>query len=66
MKKTQTVENTSQAISVLVQCAQMAQKAGILSLDDAFMVKSSIDFITELSAQNIGQKESESVSVNDK
>jgi len=43
-KRTQ-VQNVGEAISVLVQTAELAQKSGILSFDDAIIVKSSIDFL---------------------
>ena len=46
-KKTQ-VENIGEAISVLVQTAELAQKSGVLSFDDAVIVKSSIDFLMAL------------------
>jgi hypothetical protein len=39
------VENLGEAISVLIQTAELAQKSGILSFDDAVIVKSSIDFL---------------------
>jgi len=45
-KKNQ-VTNLGEAISVLVQVANLAQKSGILSFEDAVVVKSSIDFIDE-------------------
>lgn len=44
-KRTQ-VENLKEAISVLVQTANLAQSRGILSLDDAVIVKSAIDYVT--------------------
>ena len=46
-KKTQ-VTNLGEAITVLIQVANLAQKSGILSLEDAVIVKSSIDFIDEM------------------
>lgn len=45
MSKRTQVQNVGEAISVLVQTAELAQKSGILSFDDAIIVKSSIDFL---------------------
>lgn len=45
MTKRTHVENIGEAISVLIQTAELAQKSGILSFDDAVVVKSSIDFL---------------------
>tara|TARA_B110000503_G_C6964289_1_gene336442 strand:+ start:361 stop:579 length:219 start_codon:yes stop_codon:yes gene_type:complete len=42
--KTQ-VTNINEALGVLVQVASLAQKSGILSLDDAVITKSAIDFL---------------------
>jgi len=42
------VQNVGEAISVLIQVAQLAQKSGILSLEDAVIIKSSIDFLESL------------------
>jgi hypothetical protein len=39
------ITNAGEAISVLVQTAELAQSRGILSLDDAFLVKQSIDLL---------------------
>lgn len=47
MKKVK-VENISEAISVFIQVAELAQKSGILSFDDAVITKSAIDFISEV------------------
>ena len=44
-----TVQTPGEAISVLVQVAELAQSKGILSFDDAVIVKSSIDFLRSLS-----------------
>ncbi len=45
-KQTKTqVTTINEALGVLVQVASLAQKSGILSLDDAVIVKSAIDFI---------------------
>jgi hypothetical protein len=50
MEKTQ-VTNLGEAISVLVQVANLAQSRGILSLEDAVIVKSAMDFIDTLNSQ---------------
>jgi len=50
MSKRTKVENLGEALSVFIQTAEVAQKSGILSFDDAVIVKSAIDFVTELSA----------------
>jgi hypothetical protein len=42
------VKTAGEAISVLVQVAELAQAKGILSLDDAVVTKSAIDFLREL------------------
>jgi len=47
MKKVK-VENIGEAISVFVQVAELAQKSGILSFDDAVITKSAIDFISDV------------------
>ena len=58
-KRTQ-VENIGEAISVLIQTAEVAQKAGILTLDDAVIVKSSIDFLMAMNqAQTAPQPSTE-------
>lgn len=51
MSKRTQVENVGEAISVLVQTAELAQKSGILSFDDAIIVKSSIDFLMAMNGQ---------------
>lgn len=49
------VQTVGEAISVLIQVAQLAQKSGILSLEDAVIIKSSIDFLESLNQpQNDG------------
>jgi hypothetical protein len=50
MSQTQrnTVQTPGEAISVLVQVAELAQSKGILSFDDAVIVKSAIDFLRSL------------------
>ena len=42
------IQTVGEAISVLIQVAQLAQKSGILSLEDAVIIKSSIDFLESL------------------
>ena len=45
-KNTKTeVKTIGEALGVLVQVASLAQKSGILSLDDAVITKSAIDFL---------------------
>jgi hypothetical protein len=51
MPKNTQVQNIGEAISVLVQTAELAQKSGILTFDDAIIVKSSIDFLMEINKQ---------------
>lgn len=46
-KRTQ-VETIGEAVSVLIQTAELAQKSGILSFDDAVIVKSAIDYIADM------------------
>jgi hypothetical protein len=53
-----TVKNLGEAISVLVQVANLAQSRGILSLEDAVIVKSAMDFIDTI---NQNQPEEEAV-----
>jgi hypothetical protein len=48
MSRTQ-VQTPGEAVSVLIQTAQLAQSRGILSLDDAVIVKSAIDFLSSMS-----------------
>jgi hypothetical protein len=43
------VKTPGEAISVLVQVAELAQAKGILSFDDAIVTKSAIDFLHSLS-----------------
>lgn len=54
-----TVNNLGEAISVLIQVAQLAQSKGVLSFDDAAITKSAIDFVNELSNTKENAKESE-------
>lgn len=42
------VETPGEAISVLIQTAELSQSRGILSFDDAIIVKSAIDFLNSL------------------
>jgi len=44
-----TVKTPGEAISVLIQVANLAQSKGILSLDDAVITKSAIDYLQTLS-----------------
>jgi hypothetical protein len=46
----QTVQTPGEAISVLIQVAELAQARGILSFEDAIVTKSAIDLLTELAA----------------
>lgn len=45
----QKVTNLGEAVTVLVQVAELSQAKGILSFDDAVITKQAIDFINELS-----------------
>ena len=54
-----TVNNLGEAISVLIQVAQLAQSKGVLSFDDAAITKSAIDFVNELSNTKDNANESE-------
>ena len=46
MPQTKThVESIGEAISVLVQVAELAQSRGVLSFDDSIITKSAIDFL---------------------
>jgi len=47
----QKITNLGQAINILVQVATLAQSKGILTLNEAAIVKESIDFINELQTQ---------------
>jgi len=44
-QKKQTPSNVGESISVLIQVAELAQKSGILNLEDASIVKASIDIL---------------------
>jgi hypothetical protein len=56
------VQTVGEAISVLIQVAQLAQKSGILSLEDAVIIKSSIDFLESLNqSQSVNESEVEEV-----
>jgi hypothetical protein len=47
MEKRQ-VTNIGEAIGVLIQVAELAQKSGILNFDDAVVTKGAIDFLVEM------------------
>lgn len=59
------VQTVGEAISVLIQVAQLAQKSGILSLEDAVIIKSSIDYLESLNQPQtegpVGPTEAEEV-----
>jgi flagellar motor component MotA len=46
MAKTQ-VDNMGEALDVFIQTAKLAQRSGILTLEDAVIVKSAIDFVED-------------------
>lgn len=59
-----TVETLGEALSVLVQVAELSQAKGILSLNDAVIVKSAVDFINTLNqpkGETKGEKKEEEV-----
>ena len=57
MEQTQ-VKNLGEAISVFLQVANLAQAKGILTLDDAVVVKSAVDFINSMQKQSeVAQEE---------
>ncbi len=57
MEQTQ-VKNLGEAISVFLQVANLAQAKGILTLDDAVVVKSAVDFINSMQKQaEVAQEE---------
>jgi len=45
------VTTPGESISVLIQVAELAQSKGILSLDDAVITKSAIDFFQNMSKE---------------
>jgi hypothetical protein len=51
MQSKKQVETIGEAISVLVQVAELAQSRGILSFDDSVVTKSAIDFLVSLNAE---------------
>ena len=51
------VKTIGEAISVLVQTAELAQKSGILTFDDAVIVKSSIDFLIAMNTPEVESEE---------
>jgi hypothetical protein len=55
----QKVNNLGEALTVLVQVAELAQAKGILSFEDAVITKQAIDFIAELSKQVANAEQSE-------
>lgn len=44
----QQVTNIGEAIGVLIQVAELAQKSGILNFEDAVVTKGAIDFLVQL------------------
>ena len=48
MEKKTKVENIGEAVSVLMQVAELAQSRGILSFEDAVVTKSAMDFLVTL------------------
>lgn len=50
MSNKKSVTNAGEAISVLIQIANLAQNRGILTLDDAFLAKQSIDLLEAMAA----------------
>jgi hypothetical protein len=48
MSQKKSVTTPGEAISVLIQVAQLAQSRGILTLDDAFLAKQSIDLLNAM------------------
>lgn len=60
MKKT--IETPGEAISVLIQVAELAQSRGVLSFDDAAVTKSAIDFLNELAGTSQPQSQEGPVS----
>ena len=53
----QTILNLGQAVSVLVQAAEMAQTKGIFSLKDSALIFQAISFIDELNKANQPQED---------
>lgn len=47
------VKNLNDAISVLVQGVELAQKAGVYSFDDSAIVKQALDFLKAESQRNL-------------
>lgn len=52
----QRVETIGQAISVLIQTANLAQSRGILSFEDAVIVKSAIDFVQDRIKESVANQ----------
>ncbi len=59
MEKKTKVENVGEAISVLMQVAELAQSRGILSFEDAVVTKSAMDFLVALNGGNAQPSEDE-------
>ena len=55
------IETPGEAISVLIQVAQLAQSKGVLSFDDAAITKNAIDFLTALAESQEGPRSAEEV-----
>lgn len=53
----QTILNLGQAVSVLVQAAEMAQSKGIFTLKDSSLIFDAISFIDELNKASQPQEE---------
>ena len=60
----QEVTNLGEALSVFVQIAELAQKKGVLSFDDAIIAKSAIDFVNELAKRQEGPQSQTEVEEN--
>lgn len=54
----QTISNLGQAVSVLVQAAEMAQTKGVYALKDSALIFEAISFIDEVNKANQPQGES--------
>ncbi len=57
MERKTNVENVGEAISVLIQVAELSQKSGILSFDDAVVTKSAIDFLVSVNQASMPAEE---------
>ena len=47
------VQNVNQAVDLLVQAANLAQKRGAFNLEEAAMLSQAVSFLTSASQQNI-------------